>query len=84
MLQLINMYYGFVRLESHIVMAVLPLDCLNDSSTLKNFSSISHVTLRIRQQLSSSTIEARIEQRSRTNIETMKSVRNLSIIVHCQ
>jgi hypothetical protein len=63
-----------VHLESNVVMAVIPFDCVEENSLLKNLISISYITVRVKTLLKSETIEAKIEQRSRTNVETIKSV----------
>jgi len=57
-----------------MVMAVIPFDCIEENSILKNLISISYITVRIKTLLKSETIEAKIEQRSRTNVDTIKSV----------
>jgi hypothetical protein len=55
-------------------MSIIPSDCLEESSILKNLISISYITVRIKNLYKSETIAARIEQRSRTNVDTIKSV----------
>jgi hypothetical protein len=62
------------HLESNMVIAVIPFDCVEENSLLKNLISISYITVRVKTLLKSETIEAKIEQRSRTNVETIKSV----------
>ncbi|CAF4581095.1 unnamed protein product [Rotaria sp. Silwood1] len=59
--------------KSNIVIAVVPLDCIEENSFLKSLVSISYITIRIKNLPKSETIEARIEQRSRTNVDTIKS-----------
>jgi len=61
-----------------MVIGVIPLDCIEENSILKNLISISYITVRIKTLLKSETIEAKIEQRSRTNVDTIKSVYYLS------
>ncbi|CAF0835548.1 unnamed protein product [Rotaria sordida] len=65
--------------KSNIVMAVIPLDCIEENSFLKNLISISYITIQIKNLPKSETIEARIEQRSRTNVDTIKSRLTCSI-----
>lgn len=57
-----------------MVMAVIPIDCLEDGSFIKSLISISYITIRIKMLSKTETIEAKIEQRSRTNVDTIKSV----------
>lgn len=57
-----------------MVMVVVPLDCIEENSIIKNLISISYITVRIKTLPKSETIEAKIEQRSRTNVDTIKSV----------
>jgi hypothetical protein len=61
-------------LESNIVIAVIPFDCVEESSSLKNLISISYITVRVKSLSKSETIEAKIEQRSRTSVNTIKTV----------
>jgi hypothetical protein len=61
-------------LESNIIIAVLPFDCVEDNIFLKNLISISYITVRVKTVAKSEAIEAKIEQKSRTNVETIKSV----------
>lgn len=65
-------------LETNTVMTVIPLDCLEENTFLKNLIAISYITIRVKTVKKSEMIEARIEQRSRTNVDTIKSVRCLS------
>ncbi|CAF3394038.1 unnamed protein product [Rotaria sp. Silwood1] len=65
--------------KSNIVIAVVPLDCIEENSFLKSLVSISYITIRIKNLPKSETIEARIEQRSRTNVDTIKSCLTFSI-----
>jgi len=55
-------------------MAVIPSDCLEDHSILKDLVSISFITVRVKIQVNTDNLEARVEQRSRTSVETIKSV----------
>ena len=57
-----------------MVIAVIPLDCVEEHSLLKNLISISYITVRVKTLVKSETIEAKIEQKSRTNVDTIKSV----------
>ena len=63
-------------LETNTVIAVIPLDCLEESSFLKNLIAISYITVRVKTLSKFEMIEARIEQRSRINVDTIKSVRS--------
>ncbi|CAF2130368.1 unnamed protein product [Rotaria magnacalcarata] len=65
--------------KSHVIIAVLPYDCVEESSLFKNLISISYITVRIKNLLKSEGIEAKIEQRSRTNVDTIKSCLTFSI-----
>lgn len=70
----LNILFSF-HSETNTVMAVIPVDCLEDNSFLKNLVAISYITIRVKTLPKSETIEARVEQRSRTNVDTIKSVR---------
>lgn len=56
-------------------MAVIPLDCMEESPLFKSLHSISYITIRIKSLSKSEMIETKIEQRSRTNADSIKSVR---------
>ena len=62
-------------LESHVVMAVIPINCIDEeSSFFKNLVLLSYITLRLRTSIQSEIIEGRLEQRSKTSVDTIKSV----------
>ncbi|CAF0959530.1 unnamed protein product [Adineta steineri] len=65
--------------KTNMIMVVVPFDCVDEHSTLKNLISISYITIRINYLLKSETIEAKIEQRSRTSVNTIKSSLTFSI-----
>ena len=64
----------FSSLESNIVIAVLPMDCIEENMNVQTLISISYIVLRMKNDLNSETIQAYTEQRSRTNVNTIKYV----------
>lgn len=62
--------------ENHLVLLVVPLICFdNENSLLKTLTRTSLSTIRIRNENLSDLIEARVEHRIPTSVETIKSVR---------
>ncbi|CAF1035944.1 unnamed protein product [Adineta ricciae] len=65
--------------KTSMVMAVVPANCLDENSSLKNLIAISHVTVRVKTATKLEVIEAKIEQRSRTSVNTIKTSLTFSI-----
>ncbi|CAF0777516.1 unnamed protein product [Didymodactylos carnosus] len=57
--------------RANVVMAVLPFDCVNET-IMNSFRSIANIIIHVKSLESNSIIQAKIEQKSKTSIETIK------------
>ncbi|UJR36525.1 hypothetical protein I4U23_029246 [Adineta vaga] len=65
--------------KSSVIMIVVAADCFEESASLQNLISLSYITVRVKNLSKSESIEAKIEQRSRTNVNTIKTSLTFSI-----